>query len=96
VTEHLPIDMPRNLHDCFVSRTALSQFSDQGVTVVMPAALNFCICAHGLPGCLERGHMPGRIRRHGFAPWEEIPFVMDSAKSLQVPDAMVDQRVEKL
>src|ERR1700679_2978556 len=73
MTKHLAIDMPGDLHDGFVAGAIFGHFRDESVPVIMPPALHFCVPAGGLPGCLERGNMPRRVRGPGFTPGTAVP-----------------------
>ena len=83
-------------HDGFVAGAIFRQFRDESVPVIVPPALNFCVPADGLPGCLEQGNVPRRVRGPGLTPGKDVPLVSDLAEPLEVPCTVIDERLVDL
>ena len=63
VLQHLFRDVPGDVHDRLIAGAALGEFGDEGVPVVVPAALHSCFLFDVFPASLQRGDRTSRIER---------------------------------
>src|ERR1700692_458831 len=70
VTKNTAVDVTVDLHDGLFAGATFSKFRDEGVPVIVPPACHLRVLARGLPCGLERGNVPGGIRRTRPAPGE--------------------------
>ena len=81
--------MAGDIHDGLITGSALSQFRDQRMAAIVPAACDLGILAQVPPSGLQRRYRPRRVVWTRSTKGEDVPAGSDLTKLARVPPSIL-------